>query len=300
MRLENPGVVVGSARSADLYGRLLAHLDTIIPDGYTDTTSLDKKQLAEAVQASVSSDHFYGFLESVLKAYLPYITGQSANLNFSYDLTDLKGKFGDQVVAKQLVAYSNLPTCQSKQLGTWSIANGLPDCRLSESTNNTSDIERSLVGQKDGYLKDLPDHINISQPGSGVEHARSIVTPVQQKAQLMLIASLVLVGVFMLLFRRGSLLSLAIICLIVGLIEIGFSLVGWGILEKAANELVVSKTSQALVPALSAVSQTLLDILKTTLGNISIGFLVAGALFLLLAILFRSPKKPAEKLTPAT
>jgi len=110
-RLQDPAFVVGQARQVNLYGRLAENVSALLPIDQTKGFALTSADVSDVLKSGIDGEQFYGFLTAAGNAYLPWLTGKTKDLNFSYDLTGTKQKLSDAATTKILVVAASLSFC---------------------------------------------------------------------------------------------------------------------------------------------------------------------------------------------
>jgi hypothetical protein len=97
--------------------------------------------------------------------------------------------------------------------------------------------------------------------------------------------TLLLTLIYLLVFRASGLISLGICLLLVGLLQIAFSLVGWDWITKTIGDFVGgSGEAKSIAPVIIDLVSVILGAMKTVMGNISIGFLISGGVLIVFGI----------------
>lgn len=293
--IKQPEFLTAQAREVNFYGRLtnpnnlsplLEHSDANFGLDATDTT--------DVIKAAIPGDTFYDFLGKYLTSTLDYLTGKSSDPAFSYDLASIKLAAQDQLAAKYTVVYKNLPVCQPSQVRTWTLSKGLPSCQLPAGSLSESAINSQLRELADTSIGNIPDSITREAASSNMAKQRTTVMKILSVVRLVWLATAVFVLLFMVILRRKSFFSLAGAFLLVGVVEVGFSLIAWDWLGKAIAETIAGGETKALAPLITDFATAVLEVLKTIMGNISIVFLSLGALMIILGFIFRPKVEPMK------
>ncbi len=285
-QLQKPKFLTTQAREINLYGRVSGQLNSLIDDKAVKDLPLNKSDLVDVIKTAVDAETFYQFLDGYANTYLDWLTGRSDTLTFQYNLTPVKDRARDKATERLLRNYADLPVCQANQLKNWQVTNGLPSCKLVESNIRSNDIETSLKSQVESKLAGIPDQFTAPAPTAGQLQYRSLTMRLLKIIQLTWLATAIFLLLFVLILRRRAFGTLAAIFLVAGLIEIGFSLIGWDWLGQNVVDLLgnVGANYTAIITALLG---AVLEVLKTILGNLSIFCLSFGVLMLIAAIIFR-------------
>lgn len=291
-QLQNPDFITAQARKVNLYGRLTDNIKPLLnQQGGLNDLPLTSEDLNDVVKKSVDGETFYDFSHQYLTAYLDFLTGKNNALDFSYSLGVVKDKATTELATKLSAKYNDLPECQTTQLRTWSFAEKMPSCKLTGSSAKTIDVDRQtgLIAAK--AISGLPENITANDSKGSLVKTRSIAMRAVRIINGLWIATGLLVLLMLLIWRRRSFFSLASVFLLVGIIEIGFSLVAWDWLAKNATDLLINKDMKDLAPLISDFIGAAMEVLKTLLGNISIVYLTLGGLLIIFGFVFR-PKNP--------
>ena len=106
------------------------------------------------------------------------------------------------------------------------------------------------------------------------------------------LVTLLVVGLFLLISRSRAFVTLAWSFILVGIFEVGFGLIAWDWLGRLISENFTNGSESQLAPVAIDLSAGILEIFKSTLGNISVIMLIVGVTSLLLAIIYRHKSKP--------
>lgn len=295
--LENPEFLIEQSRKTNLYGRLTGQIQTMVPKETQDGTKLSKEEMTEIIIKVIDAETFYKVLEQYLNATLGYVSGKSEQLNFSYDLATIKQNAVEEITQKALAKYAALPVCQQKELGSWDPEKEFPTCKLPEGNVKDNDIERIFKKSATEGISSLPANISVTEPSESLQRTRKTVMTVNQIVTVVWGLTVLIVALMLLLLRGKAFRPLAVTFIIVGLLQIGFSLIAWDWIARAVGEFFGGSDAAALAPIITDIVATILEMLKTTLGNISIVTLGIGVMFLVLAIVhwFHRPKQQPEK-----
>jgi hypothetical protein len=296
--LENPEFLVEQSRKANLYGRLTNQVQLIVPKETQEATTLSKEEMTEIIITVIDAETFYTVLEEYLTAVMGYLKGSSDGLQFSYSLTSIKQKAADEITQKALAKYAALPVCGQKELSTWDPEKEFPTCKLPEGNVKDNDIERIFKKSATEGVANLPEAISVTNPSESLKSARGVVMRTNQIVTIVWGLTALIVALMLLLLRAKAFRPLAVTFIIVGLLQIGFSLIAWDWIARAVGELFSGSDAAAVAPIIADIVATVLEILKTTLGNISIVTLGIGVMFLVLAIVhwFHRPKEQSQKI----
>ncbi len=301
-RVQDPNFLTDQARKNNLYGKLKNNLDSLLPAESFKDSSLDKGDLADVITAGIDADTFYDLLGQAASAHLNWLAGRSNSLQFEYDLTAAKQRSRDKAVDRLVAKYNNLPVCDAKQIKTWSTTNGLPSCQLPEGNVRSNDVPTLLGQTTDGFFKDIPDTLSNNESSWSEQirqqftKARFYFTKTLRTIKFVWLLTIVFVLLFVLFYRRRSFLSLSFIFLLTGALEAAFGLIAWDWVGRIVFEALPNKLTDSAPFAQDMIIATL-GVLKAALANLSIGLLVIGGIFLLLAIFVRP--KPKGLAVPA-
>ncbi len=295
--LENPEFLIEQSRKTNLYGRLTGQIQSMVPKETQDGTKLSKEEMTEIIINVIDAETFYKVLEQYLTVTLGYVTGKSDELNFTYDLTTVEQDAVEEITQKALAKYAALPVCQQKDLSSWDPEKEFPTCKLPEGNVKDNEIERIFQKSATEGINTLPANISVTNPSEGLKSTRKAVIMVNQIVTIVWGLTALIVALMLLLLRGKAFRPLAVTFIIVGLLQIGFSLIAWDWIARAVGEFFGGSDAAAIAPIITDIVATVLEILKTTLGNISIVTLGIGVMFLVLAIVhwFHRPKPQQEK-----
>lgn len=282
-RLENPAFLSGQAREVNLYGRLSNQLETVLPKELSDGLPLPKSDIAEVIRSSIDGPVFYDFLDKFLTSELDWLTGRTDQLAFSYSLSGVKHKAQDALAAKLIARYSSLPACKATELKNWENDQGIPTCKLPETKVASRDVDRVMIASAAKSLADIPDTVTIS--GEGQASARTKVVMILKGVTITWAATAIFLALYLVILRRRAFWPLAGIFLVVGLLQIGFSLIAWDWLARTISDSLTGKVDGSILPLLVDLVGVTLEVFKTILGNLSIFFLVSGGVLLVLAVI---------------
>lgn len=296
-QIQRPGFLANQARTVDLYGRVSTQADNLIPEDLVKTSHLSRSDWKDIITTAIPADRFYSFLSAALGSGLDWLTGRTDQLNFQYDLTAVKQDGAAKAKDRLLAEYATLPTCQTNQLRDWSFDNGLPSCQLPASKVATSDIERLISQQVDKTTSQLPDQLTINHPTSGLLTAKQAVMKVLLFVYLIWLITALSIVAFIVVLRRRAFFYLAAIFLLVGLIQVGFSLIAWDWLGRLVADVLGGSQAKELAPAITDLTKAVLEVLKTILGNLSIFFLSFGVLMIVCGFVWRPRSITAQPTT---
>lgn len=285
-RLQDPEFLSEQLREAKTYERLSTHTETFLPKENTENLPFNNQDLEDIIKSTIDANTFYDFTDKWMGAYLKWFKSDEKIVGFSYNMAPFKEKFVTSATDKALVKYDALEKCTNKQLVDWDASKGLPECKISSSANDINTVRPLFKAQIEQSLKDLPDTLRTGDTPSQTEIDIKTAVQATNKAILIIwVATLLFIALYFVFFRGHAFMSLSIIFIIAGLLEIGFGLIGW---EWIRQSLVDSFTKQeelfaALLVDLSA---SIIEVLKTILGNLSIITLSVGAISLILGIYF--------------
>lgn len=295
-RLTDAKFIASQARETNLYGRLTTQIETTLPKQFTENSGLTGEDLSTIVRDSIDADTFYTTLEGYLKSQMDWLTGKADNNNFSFNLAPIKESAIERITQKQLIEYNKLSACTAEQARLWSVENGLPQCRLSNADDN---IEQALRSSTEEGLSDLPATLSTPPPSEELQRAKGVVTKANQITLIVWLMTAGIISLYILLLRQRAFFPLATTFILVGLLQVGFSLIAWDWLGRIVTESFQKQEGYgALIPLVVDVVTTILNVLKRSLGNISIITLSIGVLFLVLGIV-SAIHRPKKKENPA-
>lgn len=295
-RVTDAGFVAGQARVTNLYGRLTTQIETTLPKQFTENSGLTGEDLSTIVRDSIDADTFYTTLEGYLRSQMDWLTSKSDSNNFSFNLAPIKESAVERITEKQLIQYNKLPACTGEQARLWSLEDGLPECRLSNSDDN---IEQALRASTEEGLAELPATLSTPPPSEEMQRSREVVTKASQITLIVWLLTAGIIALYILLLRQRAFFPLATTFILVGLLQVGFSLIAWDWLGRVVTESFQNQEGYGeLIPLLVDVATTILTVLKRSLGNISIITLSIGVLFLVLGIV-SAIHRPKKKEIPA-
>jgi hypothetical protein len=282
-RLESPTFLSGQAREVNLYGRLSNQLEGVMPKEISEGLPLSKSDIADVIRSSIDGPIFYDFLDKFLTSELDWLTGRTDQLAFSYSLAAVKHKAQDALAAKLTAQYSSLPACKPTELKNWENDQGIPTCKLPETKVASRDINRVMVAGATKSLADIPDTVTIS--GDGQAKARTKIIMVLKGVTIVWAVTALFLALYIIILRRRAFWPLAGIFLVVGLLQIGFSLIAWDWLARTISDSLNGKIDGSILPLVIDLIGATLEVFKTILGNLSIFFLVSGGALLVLAVI---------------
>lgn len=290
-RLQNPDFVVAQSRSVNLYGRLVGNVGQFLPTDELINLGLTNTDVTDILKSGLDGEQFYDLTGVVLGAYLPWLTGQTDSLSYSYELGSVKQKLTEATEAKLLAEYYSLPLCTAVQLRNWSFDSGLPSCQLVAGTLQAKSITNSANLAATKLTEGIPDTLSASQASSTLLAVKIKVALAFKIIYAIWGATLLFGLLYLLIFRSSGFISLAICFLLVGLLQIAFSLVGWDWITKTIGDFVGgSGEAKSIAPIVIDLVSVILGAMKTVMGNISIGFLVSGVVLLVLGIISKIHK----------
>lgn len=285
-RLKDPAFLSSQARQVNLYGRLSTQLPSLLPENLTKDSPLSREELADVVRTSIDGPTFYAFLDGFLTAEVNWLTGQSDQLNYQYSLIPIKEKARDELTKKLLTHYDNLAACKPAELKNWQNEQGFPICKLPSSNVKATDTNRIIAAAAANMISDLPDSFVFNDSASQLQ-ARRIVTQITQYATIIWISTIIFLFFYWLILRSRAFFSLAVIFLVVGLLEVAFSLIAWDWLLRNIADWLGGRLDASLLPLLVDFFGAITEVMKTILGNASIFSLVLGGAMLLLGIYYK-------------
>lgn len=283
-----PGFLSDQAREVNLYGRLAGNLPIILEKTKLVETPLEPNELAKVITNSIDGNRFYGFLEEYLNAHVNWLTNRVDRLNFTHSIIDIKESLRTSLTQKLIAKHDALPLCEAQQLRNWSFE--AMECKLSESGG--ADIER-LASQTAGEIvTDLPDEIRVNEASPNLVSAQSTVSRLLRLSQIIWLITVAALSLFLVIYQRKAFLSLAAIFLLVGVFQVLFSRIAWDwVAGLVADMFSAGRDTALFAPLIANLIKTVIEVLKTILGNLSIVTLGTGAIFLVLAITFRPRPK---------
>lgn len=278
--------LVARAREVNLYARLTNQVTLLTGNSSEQKQLLTKEELTEVIQTGIGADRFYDFLGQYLTAVLSYLkTGQDPD--FHYDLAPVKQSLSDRSLEKVLAGYNQLPICRANELRSWQFIEQLPSCKLSDAPPG-DDITRLARQVTDSQFESLPDQITLTdpQPDSALAKNKDIIIRLLWLAKIVWLTTGLFLLAFLAVWRRHGFFSLAVVFILVGLVQVAFGLIGWDWLAKLIGEA-ASGGAKDLAPLISDLATTIIQVLKTAAGNISIITLGIGATFIALTLFSR-------------
>lgn len=284
-RLEDPEFLTAQVREAKLYDRLTAHLDAVFPKNEVDKLPFTNEDLRQIITKTIDANTFYDALGSAASAYGNWLQGNNSTIGFSYDLAPLKEQFITNATDTALAAYASQPVCKSQEIANWGRGDALPECRLSGNDTGETTLKPLVQKQLNETIGKLPNTLVSGEASPELLRARETVHLVNKVILTIWLVTFAIILLYLVLLRARAFFSLAIIFIVAGLLEIGFGLIGW---EWIRQTLVDLFSNQGATWATFVVDLTasLVEILKTILGNLSIISLSLGGLFLILGVFF--------------
>ena len=139
----------------------------------------------------------------------------------------------------------------------------------------------------------IPDSLSVNQPPTQLTAARTNIALAFRVIYAIWAVTLLLALLYLLIFRSSGFIALAICFLLVGLLQIAFSLVGWDWITKTIGDFVGgSGEAKSIAPIIIDLVSVILGAMKTVMGNISIGFLTSGGVLLVLGIIGKIHHSP--------
>jgi len=274
-----------------MYERLIKNLEPVLKEmNVGSELPLTNKELVEVVKKTVDGKRFYDFSELVTNAYLDYLTGRTDKLTYSYDLRPVRSKLADELTVRLQKKYNALPICQANQLSTWEISSTLPNCRLSNESQ--TDTNRNLANLSQQISQMVPNQLKVVEAPRSVRQWQPSVVLALSIIKGVWLVTLLVVGLFLLISRSRAFVTLAWSFILVGIFEVGFGLIAWDWLGRLISENFTNGSESQLAPVAIDLSAGILEIFKSTLGNISVIMLIVGVTSLLLAIIYRHKSKP--------
>ncbi|HUD21010.1 MAG TPA: hypothetical protein VMQ44_03020 [Candidatus Saccharimonadales bacterium] len=295
-RLQDPNFLTSEARQVNLYSRALNQYDALLPTDSFKTGSLTKDDVKTVLTAAIDGSTFYDMLGQYLTSELHYLTGQSIEPNFNYDLTAIKGRASDKTAEVLNAKYDALPVCGANQTHDWSLATQLPSCKLADTNIAQTDISRSISALATKAVEPLPDKISLTTTSPASERNRQIISIAVKVVKGIWLATGILLLLYLIFRRRKAFLPLGIIFLFVGVIQVGLSLFVWDWLGRNVTDLLVKNPHYAAYSTtINNTVSIIVQVLKTIFGTLSIVTLGVGVGCLALAIFWR-PKPILGKL----
>jgi hypothetical protein len=299
-KLEDPNFLAEQARKVNLYGRISNQFDNFMPEDFNFVFSLTKEETKSILTYAVDGQTFYDFLGKYLTVNVDWLTGKTNDYNFTYDVTAIKNRARDRSTEIAITRYNNLPLCQANQLRTWNATTAFPVCRLSNTASTTqSDVENMLSTQINTFFTStneqgqpiITDTMKLTQPSSELSSWKNSVSTITKGMYITWLITLGFLILYLLVLRRRAFWPLAIIFLIVGLLQIGFSFIAWGWLARALADAFTGTSAASMSSVIADAIGVTMEVLKTIMGSLSIYTLGIGGIMLILAIFF-AVKKP--------
>jgi hypothetical protein len=139
----------------------------------------------------------------------------------------------------------------------------------------------------------LPDQLTPPPPSPGLIQTRNVVTGFLHYLHYLWLLTAAFLVLYLVIFRRRAFLPLAWIFLLAGLLELGFGLIGWGLLKTLLTNA-LNHSSLSFGPTAGLIVQLLgavMEILKIILKKISYLMFAISAVLLVLGLIshFRYP-----------
>lgn len=293
-RVKNPKFFNEQVRAANLYGRLSETLPKLLDEKMFEESGFAKEDVVDVVRSAIDSQMFYGFAEQASEAFLPWLTSETTELAFSYDLSPVKSNLRDKSVDRMLAKYNQLPICTPQQVKAWSTEAGLPICQLPSSNVRSNDVARLFGEQIDKILAGFPAHLEASETVK-LREVRGHITSSLRIMQMIWLVTGVAFLLFLGILRRYAFLSLAFIFLLTGLIEALFGMIAWDWVGKLVIDSMPTNANDVL-PVIIELVTAALDVLKQVLSTFSVALIIVGAAFLVAWIVWRP--KPKHSTVP--
>lgn len=285
--------IATQAQKVDLYGRLSGELATISPISLNNIP-LTNAEVRDIVVTSIDQTTFYNMFSKASNSYVDWLTGRSDTLEFSYPMSGIKTNFQNAITAKLIAKYTSLPVCKTSQLKGWQATDGLPSCQLPNNNVLAGNVDGLLSQQATSVVNQIPDTLVTSAPTQGLLQARYYTIQGLKAIELIWLITFGLILLYLVIFRTRGFISLAFIFLLAGILEVAFGFIGWDWVARLATDS-LQNFNQSMISAIIQIITAILDVFKTTLGNLSIISLSAGGLFLILGIFYKF-KKPISVL----
>jgi len=283
-RLLSGKYLVDQLRGSKTYDRLLDN-----PSIWREIQAgnLSENQIKNLISQSITPDIFYGFAEGYLTAFTDWLTGRSPNLNYAYDMSNVKRRAKEAVAGMILSSYDNLPDCQSTQLKSWSFGEGMPECRLAGTSSSSPDIERLANQQAEEIVTQLPEQVEIKETAR-LNAFRGAVSRLLWGFRALWGVTAVWLLLFLLVQRRKAFFTLGLALLFSGLIAVGFNFFLWDWLTKTITDYLTGiSTIQNVLPLLNDLIGQLIASIKTFMGVCGISCVVLGLGNFVLAVFLR-------------
>lgn len=305
LKMADPVYLNAKLKENNLYGRLADNLDLLIPDEIVDQTQTSKSEIASIIIKSIDSNEFYSITNTVSTGYLNYITGKTNSLDLEYDLKPIKDSMSQNSVNLAISRYYDLSECTAEAKKTWSAEGGFPPCKLSSSSTTSPDVEQMIRSEfnKSNVLDPIPDKIDVNTISPDLAKAQAKTARTIKIFKIIWIITALIALLMIVIYRRRSFIPLAVVFLLVGLINTVSSYLLWDWLANIINQSLKGASNNNLLPLLFDVVNSILQSMKTNLGNISIVCLIIGAVFLVFGLIFKpkvgalpqtQPSQPAK------
>ncbi len=288
-QVQRPGFIGTQSRDVRLYERLSGELGSLLPTDAKKNIPFTDAEIKDIVTTTIDANTFYDIETKVTDTYTGYLTSRSDSLNFTYPLATIKTNLQTAITNAMVAQYASEPTCKTTQLKGWQATNGIPACQLPTNNILSTQVNTLFAQQAASVANQLPDSWTLSQPNDGLVKQRGYVTEGVKIIELIWAATFGFILLYLLIFRSRAFLSLAFIFLLAGLLEVGFSYIGWDWLGRTISDSLTTM-NQATAGAITDLVAAVLDIMKTILGNLSIITLSAGGLSLILGIFYKFKK----------
>ncbi len=282
-QLVRPGFLISQAEKVHLYEQTTSQIGSFLPKDATKGSAFSPSDIQAILTKAIDAPTFYADLGGVTGSYLNYLTGRSTSLNYQLNLVPIKSRIASVAKATIIANYQALPTCKASELKTWDASNTFPSCQLPGTNVQTKDVNNLLGSQVDKMLANFPDQLRAPAPTDSLQQTRARVIQIFGLIRIAWLTTLVFILLYVLIWRKKAFWPLALIFLIVGALEVGFSLIAWDWLKRVVIDLINHPdTSQQMVAIIGTLVDDVVQTLKTILGNLSIITLSLGGLFLIL------------------
>lgn len=278
-----PDFLANQAEKVNLYEQATSQLIALLPKDAAQDSPLSASETEAVIKKALDANTFYRSLHLINNGYVNYLAGRTKEISYNIDLTETKNRLTDETAALFITKYRELPACQPTELKTWDATNSFPSCQLPATNVRSGDVERLLTEQASKVTANLPSNLKGPIPNEGLATARDRMATALRVITVIWLITLGVTLLYALVWRRRAFLPLAFIFIMVGILQVGFSLLAWDWLKRLIVDLLHSPdTSQGLVTIITTLTDDVLQTLKTLMGNISIITLSIGGLFLIL------------------
>lgn len=279
-RLTDAEFLIQQAREVKTYERLLSSSTSIIPED--KLTGLTKEEAEQVIAAGIDGNTSYDFLGKYAQTHLDYLTSRSEKIGFFYELEPVKNRSIIKLNEIVLAKYDSLPICTAQQARNWE--SEPMSCKLAGSSSSDNDIKNILAEQTSQIFSDLPQSVEVKEISFQMQQLRDRVSVALNVIKGVIGVTVLMLGLYLLIYRRAALLAMAVIFGLVGVIQLGFNLYAWDWLVENVKAFVSGGDYAIIAPIVQDVAATIAQLFKSTLGSVSIVNIFAAMFFLMLLI----------------